>query len=77
MSSKTYDALKAGRRPGASKEKAREAADASQATRTDWFRTTAGLALMKGNFTITLWAMGVNTAATIVILGLLSRGQSV
>jgi hypothetical protein len=32
---------------------------------------------MKGNFTITLWAMGVNTAATIVILGLLSRGQSV
>jgi hypothetical protein len=73
MLSKTYDALKAA---GAPEDKAREAAEELAGYENRLASIDGRLASLEGKFTVMLWAMGINAAATIAILGVLLRGHA-
>src|SRR6516225_786977 len=64
MLSKTYDALKAA---GAPEDKAREAAEELAGYENRLASIDGRLASLEGKFTVMLWAMGINAAATIAI----------
>ena len=70
--SKTYDALKAA---GGSDEKALEAAEELASYENRLASIEGRLASLEGKFAVMLWAMGINAAATIAILGALPRGR--
>jgi len=71
--SKTYEALRAA---GAPQDEAREAAEELAGYENRLTSIDSRLTSLDGEFTVMLWAMGVNTAATIAILGVLLRGHS-
>ena len=80
MLSKTYDALKAAGDPEdkhapAIEQGVRVAAEESAGYENRLALIDIRLASIKGKFTVMLWAMGVNAAATIAILGVLLRGH--
>jgi len=71
--SKTYEALRAA---GAPQDEAREATEELAGYENRLTSIDSRLTSLDGKFTVMLWAMGVNTAATIAILGVLLRGHS-
>jgi hypothetical protein len=70
MLSKTYDALISA---GAAEEKAREAAEELADYQNQLSSIDNRLAAVEGKLTVMIWAIGINAAATIGILGVLLR----
>lgn len=70
MLSKTYDALVSA---GAPEDKAREAAEELADYENQLASIDNRLAGVEGKLTVMIWAIGVNAAATIAILGVLLR----
>lgn len=70
MLSKTYEALLAA---GAPEDKAREAAEELGGYENRLASIDNRLSSVEGKLTVIIWAMGINAAATIAILGVLLR----
>ncbi|MFZ3235317.1 MAG: hypothetical protein WA184_08100 [Stellaceae bacterium] len=70
MLSKTYDALISA---GAPEDKARDAAEELADYESRLASIDNRLAAVEGKLTVMIWAIGVNAAATIAILGVLLR----
>ena len=70
MLSKTYEALLAA---GAPEDKAREAAEELAGYENRMASIDNRLSGVEGKLTVIIWAMGINAAATIAILGVLLR----
>jgi hypothetical protein len=77
MLAKTYAALRAA---GVPDEQARDAAEELGESHTQFGELRQGLgqihadiAYMRGRFDVLIWAVGINAAATIAILGVLLR----
>jgi hypothetical protein len=70
MLSKTYDALLAA---GAPEDKAREAAEELAGYESLLASIDNRLSRVEGKLTVIIWAVGINAAATIAILGVLLR----
>ncbi len=70
MLSKTYDALISA---GAPDDKAREAAQELADYENGPASIDNRLAAVEGKLTVMIWAIGINAAATIAILGVLLR----
>jgi anaerobic selenocysteine-containing dehydrogenase len=70
MLSKTYEALLAA---GAPEDKAREAAEELAGYENRLASIDNRLSSVEGKLTVIIWAMGINAAATIAILGVLLR----
>ena len=70
MLSKTYDALVSA---GAPEDKAREAAEELANYESRLASIDNRLAAVEGKLTVVIWAIGINAAATIAILGVLLR----
>jgi phage shock protein A len=70
MQSKTYEALLAA---GAPEDKAREAAEELAGYENRLASIDNRLSGVEGKLTVLIWAMGINAAATIAILGVLLR----
>jgi len=73
MLSKTYEALLAA---GAPEDKAREAAEELAGYENRLASIDNRLSSVEGKLTVIIWAMGINAAATIAILGVLLRHGS-
>ena len=73
MLSKTYEALLAA---GAPEDKAREAAEQLAGYENRLASIDNRLSSVEGKLTVIIWAMGINAAATIAILGVLLRHGS-
>jgi hypothetical protein len=70
MLSKTYDALLAA---GAPEDKAREAAEELAGYESLLASIDNRLSRVEGKLTVIIWAVGINAAASIAILGVLLR----
>lgn len=70
MLSKTYDALISA---GAPDDKARDAAEELADYENRLSSIDNRLAAVEGKLTVMIWAIGINAAATIAILGVLLR----
>jgi hypothetical protein len=70
MLSKTYDALISA---GAPEDKARDAAEELADYENRLSSIDNRLAAVEGKLTVMIWAIGINAAATIAILGVLLR----
>jgi hypothetical protein len=70
MLSKTYDALVSA---GAPEEKARDATEELADYENRLASIDNRLAAVEGKLTVSIWAIGINAAATIAILGVLRR----